>query len=104
MDILHALTEEAAEAVRGLQSQSRRWEAELLRLEKRKAEIEAKLEAARRAQQRFFDYRPRIGRGFQCPRCWIRNGVRATLAPVPDEQDIMRCHTCEADWVVIPSR
>ena len=65
LDILHALTEEAAEAALGLKTQARRLETELLGIEKRKAEIEAKLEAARRAQQRLLDYHPRIGRGYR---------------------------------------
>jgi hypothetical protein len=102
LDILHALTEEAAEAALALKSRARSLEAELLDIEKRKAEIEAKLDAARRAQQRLFDYHPRMGRYFQCPRCWIQNEVRATLSPVPGtgEEDIMRCQTCNADWVI----
>jgi hypothetical protein len=94
MDIQQALTEEAEYVARTLQGGASALEAELRDIEKRKAEIDAKLHAARRSQKRLLNYQPRIGRDFQCPRCWVRDEVRTTLSPVPgtDEHDIMRCH------------
>ena len=103
MDILQALAEEAEYAARTVEGRSRQLETELREVEKRKAEIDTQLQAARSSQKRLLNYQPRIGRDYQCPRCWITNEIRSALSPIPgtSEHDIMRCHACGMD-VVIP--
>lgn len=44
-----------------------------------KLEIEAQLDAAKLAQKRLLNFRPSLGRNFQCPRCWVRDDVRSAL-------------------------
>ncbi len=80
-------------------------EAELREVEKRKIAIDAKLNAAKLAQKRLLDFRPRLGADFQCPRCWVQNETRSRLAPIPSgsADDILRCRTCGEDFH-IPSR
>lgn len=50
-------------------------------------------------------YQPKVGRDFQCPRCWVRNGQRSSLRCVPsgtDEHDLLVCNNqaCGAEVVV----
>lgn len=54
---------------------------------------------------RHTSYRPKFGRDYQCPKCWMRDSIRSSMRSVPgtDEYDILRCNrdNCSAD-VIIP--
>jgi hypothetical protein len=93
MDIQQALKEEAEFAARTLQGPASMLRRELRELEKRKAEIEARLAAAERSHGRLASFQPLVGRDYQCPRCWVRDGARSVLSPIPGTatHDIMRC-------------
>lgn len=102
MSIETILMSEAEYIVQHTQGDARAFEAQLLEIEKRKSEIEARLDKAKLAQKRLQDFRPRIGRDFQCPRCWVQNETRSALTAVPSStgDDILRCHTCGADYLI----
>src|SRR5687768_1343773 len=102
MDIERVLLEEADYVASSIQGGARALEAELRELEVGKVQIDAKLHAANRSRQRLLGFQHRIGRDYQCPRCWIQNEARSALSPIPgtDEHDIMRCHACGADFVI----
>ncbi len=55
-------------------------------------------------QGRALSYRPKVQRDYQCPKCWIKDGVRSALRSVPgtDEYDLLRCNydACGAEYVI----
>ena len=54
------------------------------------------------AQEHLLDFRPRIGRDFQCPRRWDQHETRSALVAVHGRStdDILRCHACGADYLI----
>ena len=105
MSIENILSEEATYQAERMQGPSPALEAQLREIERSKTDIEAQLDAAKRAHKRLLDYRPRIGVDFQCPRCWIQKEVKSALSPVggATRDDILRCHTCGLD-IYIPEQ
>jgi hypothetical protein len=85
------------EMAESLSDGRRALEDELADIEKRKAEIEANLSAAKVAHGRAATFEPEIGGNLQCPRCWIYDGNKVSVRPVPgtDKQDFFRCNKCE---------
>ena len=102
MSIEAVLAVKAREIATEVESSARALNPELREIEKRKREIDAKLDAAHRAVKRSIDFKVRIGSDFQCPGCWVRDKVRSTLTPIPGTKhaDIMRCHTCGLDLII----
>jgi hypothetical protein len=102
MSIETILAEEAAYIARNMYGAASTLEAELREIERRKAEIDATLNAAKLAQKRLLNFHPRIGAGFQCPRCWVQNEKRSALTATPSStgDDILRCHMCMADYLI----
>lgn len=54
---------------------------------------------------RVLTYRPHTGHhAYQCPRCWIKHGVRSSLRSLPgtEEHDILKCNAprCGAEFVI----
>ena len=66
---------------------------EVSEAQKRLADLAAKLELAKTAVDRRDDFQPLIGGHYQCPYCWINDGTRASLTPIPD--DMFRCEECD---------
>ena len=56
-------------------------------------DLAAKLKLAKAAVDRRDDFQPIIGSHYQCPYCWINDGTRASLTPIPD--DMFRCEECD---------
>lgn len=58
--------------------------------------------AAPEARMRAMSFRPKDGRHYLCPRCWVRHGAKAPLRPRPgtDDYDLLACDTCHADFVI----
>jgi len=102
MSIETILGYEAAYLAKSMQGAAPELEAELREIERRKIEIVAKLNAAKFAQKHLLDFRPRVGRDFQCPRCWLQNETRSALvaAPGTNTDNILRCHACGADYLI----
>lgn len=59
-------------------------------------------DAARLASQRLLDYRVSIEHVFQCPKCWILEGIETPLRPTVGtrDQDIFRCERCGVDFAI----
>ncbi len=72
-------------------------ESELRKIEGRKAQIEAQLEAAHLCSKRLSSFKPEIQGDLQCPRCFISREARSTLRPIPGTStaDFFRCGSCE---------
>lgn len=55
-------------------------------------------------RSRFQSFIPRLDHAYQCPKCWIRDGIRSSLRPVhgTDEYDVLRCNrdACGVDVIV----
>jgi hypothetical protein len=70
-----------------------RCQREVSEAQKRLDDLAAKLELAKTAVERRDHFEPRIGGHYQCPYCWINDGARASLTPIPD--DMFRCEECD---------
>ena len=102
MDIEKALVSEAEQIASNMDSRARALEEELGEIEHRKMHVEAELNAANLSQKRLTSFQARIGRNFQCPRCWVRDGTNHTVRaiPSPNEDNLLRCDRCGENWSV----
>jgi len=66
---------------------------EVSEAQKRLDDLAAKLKSAKAAVDRRNDFQPIIGSHYQCPYCWINDGTRASLTPIPD--DMFQCEECD---------
>jgi ribosomal protein L37AE/L43A len=105
VEITTALLEEAKRYAANAQARLSKLEADLKDIERQKAEVEAKCQAARVATKRLLKFEVQIGSEYQCPRCWIEHERRSALRGVASRtsDDIMACRICGAEFV-IPSR
>ena len=58
---------------------------------------------AKKLNRSFVGYVTKIDRHYQCPRCWVRDGLRSDVRPVTsgtDDHDILRCDTCSGDFII----
>lgn len=48
------------------------------------------------AVNRAREYRPILGLSYQCPSCWVVNGVKADMGPILDVSgaDMLKCKNC----------
>lgn len=66
-------------------------------VDKLKAQIDFHVKRRRAELRRADQFDPYDGYDFQCPRCWIVDGVRAKIRPVSSEKvrlDALRCQKC----------
>ncbi len=98
-DLYTWLFRRAAEAARAAQERGAQLKIEILDAEQRKSEAEAALELANSALVRLDRFDPIIGDNHQCPYCWVTNGVRSKIAPIPSDTavDWFRCETCHTE-------
>ena len=90
-----ALAEEAAQIATRMNKRDADLQDELLKIEKRKAEIEAERNKTRLAPQRLLEFEPKIGVEYNCPSCWINNETRTPLSYVADAKfDHAYCGVC----------
>lgn len=94
----------AREAADYAQARVSQFERELADLEKRLADAKAKRDTARLAPKRLADFQVKIGADYQCPRCWISEGVHASIRPVPSNtrDDLFGCRRCGSDFLIPP--
>ena len=70
-------------------------------VEAAKLEIEARLDTANHALERLSSFVSIRGSDLQCPRCWIKTEVIATLRPAiggPSGHDNLRCEICKSEF------
>jgi hypothetical protein len=101
-DLEKALMAEAEHIAANMQVRTRTLEAELADIERRKAHLEAELQAAAGSRERLARFQSRIGRNYQCPRCWVPDATNYTVRaiPSPNENDLLRCDRCGGDWEI----
>ena len=69
---------------------------EISQLENRLAELRANCDLAKNAVGRVDQFAPEIGGNYQCPMCWVSNGLHGDLRLIPsDTKDgLFRCENC----------
>jgi hypothetical protein len=79
-----------------LQRETPALEAELVKMEARKSQIIAEIQAAKFASQRLASFRLTVNGDFLCAQCWMFDGVETLLKPIgsDDETDRYRCRKC----------
>lgn len=49
-------------------------------------------------------FSPCLNHKYQCPRCWIRDGIRSSLRSIPgtEEYDVLKCNSerCGAEFLI----
>jgi hypothetical protein len=100
-DVVKALVAKAEQIASTMQNRVRILEAARADLERSNAP-EVDLQAANVLRERLANFEARIGRNYQCPRCWVRDGTNYTIraVPSPNQDDVLRCDRCGGDWVV----
>jgi hypothetical protein len=95
------LKREARKYAEDLQQGAAILEREVGDLKKQIDERLAKIDSANLAYERVETFNETRGGDFQCPRCWIFHGVRASLRPIGSDTriDYFRCETCEASFL-----
>ena len=76
---------------------------EYLRAQSHALELKAKLDSAHLAGNRLANFKVKVGPYYQCPQCWIFNGVQSALKSIPSggsREDIFRCDVCGFDFSV----
>lgn len=95
MDVSTALMEVATELTALSQTRLRQTNEEIEDLQAQLRQLKAQRDGQLDA------YQPKVGTDYLCPNCWIKDGQRSTLTPIPFEradEDIMRCPTCGRDF------
>ena len=93
---IESLWSEAEQISLKVQRRAQTIKARLDEIERQKAAIEAELYSTDSVLQRAVNFRPCIGRDFQCPRCWIRNEARSALHPFPAPTIATSCAAMDA--------
>lgn len=73
-------------------------------INRRKLELEKKIEAAALSIKRADEYQPKMGIDYTCPQCRVRHDRSAALRPIPSttRQDIFRCGSCGVELTLDP--
>ena len=89
----------AAEAARTAQERGAELKIEISDAEQRKSQAQSALELANSASARLDHFDPVIGDDHQCPNCWVIDGVRSKIVPIPSDTDVdwFRCKTCHTE-------
>lgn len=97
-----AFREAAEKFAMELQSQRVELELELFDMEKRRAELEAKLDTAKLGFKRLADYPiPATSVDPACPRCWLKShDVRMKSITSQTGDDVFACRACSFEITV----
>ncbi len=98
-DLYTWLFRRAAEAARAAQERGAELKIEILEAEQHKSEAEVALQLANAAIVRLDRFDPIIGDDHQCPNCWVTDGIRSKIVPIPSDTavDWFRCVTCHTE-------
>jgi hypothetical protein len=94
------LADLAAHIALGYQHQAADLQRQIAEIDERKAQLLMEREIARRARERFPNYRVQIGFDYQCPYCWLSRGAHGSLQTLGSgngagRTDTFRCRSCE---------
>ena len=75
---------------------------QLAEAKKHVAKIERECDAARGALERLSNFPIQLGSDYLCPRCWIEEGRRSPLIPVPSNsrENLLRCGWCQFELLI----
>lgn len=99
-DVKTQLTQEAICIANGFSEKKRGLDKQKLDLQTQLAVVKAQFEATDLAIDRLNSFRVTIDGEYQCPRCWIAQGVSAPLIPQPSDtsQDWFKCRVCHHEF------
>ena len=102
MPLVQQLSDLAAEIADEMRQHHSALKAELLKLETRKQEIEADLQATELGRERLSRFQVKINDDYQCPNCWVRHEIKSTLTPVSSDpkDDFFRCGRCGCEALI----
>ena len=94
------LIHRAQDVAEAAQQRIARLKQEIGKLKTKLAIAETALESANSAIDRLDSFLPIMGDDHQCPNCWVADGVRCPLKPIPSETGIdrFRCETCHREF------
>jgi hypothetical protein len=100
--VVQQLSDLATEVAEEMQQRRSVLNAELLKLETRKQEIEAELRETNLGRERLSHFQVNIGGEYQCPNCWVRHELRSPLTAIPSDtkDDFFRCDKCGCEALV----
>ncbi len=75
---------------------------QLSEAKKHVAKIQNECDAARGVPERLSNFPIELGSDYLCPRCWIEEGRRSLLNPVPSNtrEDLLRCSLCQFELLI----
>jgi hypothetical protein len=102
MSVVQHLSDLATEIADEMQQRRSVLEAELLKLESRKREIDADIRATDLGRERLSHFQVSINGEYQCPNCWVRHEIKSPLTAVPSDtkDDFFRCDRCGCETLV----
>lgn len=102
MSIKDSLAEAAAQIAERLTRKDAELQKRSRELQFELKKIETQRDFAGGAAKRLLDFHVTVGTDYQCPNCWISEGVHHALYPVPstNSDDIMRCGRCGFDFTI----
>jgi hypothetical protein len=101
MKVSIALMDVATELAAASRARQRQTNDEIEDLEAQLRQLTEQRDGQIDARKRLDAYQPKVGTDYLCPNCWVKDGRRSPLTPIPFEradEDIMRCHTCGRDF------
>ena len=96
------LQERANDFARRLKYKIPRLERDMEELEKKKAEISAEIESARRSEELASQYLVYVNGGSQrCPLCWVNKGSTVIIDAIDGNGNVdrFRCSECRSEFV-----
>jgi hypothetical protein len=98
--ILETLFECAGRYYEQRQAQAALVRTQIAELKEQITKKQEELEQINFSPELFANFRGRIVNRYQCPRCWVLDGVIAWLGPIPGDtsDDLFRCDKCNADF------
>jgi uncharacterized small protein (DUF1192 family)/DNA-directed RNA polymerase subunit RPC12/RpoP len=106
MGVFEQLKQAAIEIADRLEARVSQLDREIAGLEQERAKKQAERDLASRAPQRLANFPVQVGSDYLCPRCWIEEGKRSPIAPIPSEtrDDIFRCPLCSYETIIQSQR
>ena len=102
MSVVQQLSDLATEIAEEMERRRSELQAELLKVEARKRDLEADLQATDLVRERLSRFQVIINGDYQCPDCWVRHEIKSKLTPVPSDtkNDFFQCASCGCEALI----